>query len=104
VSDEAGDRLRLCADQTVAWFRGHGSAPHSPVILCRSLARHPRWTCTHTAFHPLVMTNSGRWSLAWLSADPYIPMARDDRDGTVRLNSAWALSTAASVSVEYGSD
>ena len=26
VSDEAADHIRLCADQIVAWFRGHGSA------------------------------------------------------------------------------
>jgi hypothetical protein len=54
----------------------------------RSLSPHPRRTWTHAAFRALVMPDSGRCSLAWLSADPYIPVARDDRDGTV--HNVWA--------------
>jgi hypothetical protein len=82
VSDEAADHLRLCVDQTVAGFRG--VAVRSQRSYPRwSLSRHPRWTCTHAAFRALVMPNGGSSSLAWLSADPYIPVARDDRDGTV---------------------
>ena len=34
------------------------------------------------------MPTSGRCSLARLSADPYIPVAGDDRDGTV--HNVWA--------------
>jgi hypothetical protein len=52
-----------------AWQCAHSAVP-APVTV-----RHPRWTCTHAAFRALVMPNSGRCSLAWLSADPYIPVA-----------------------------
>jgi hypothetical protein len=43
----------------------------------------------YAAFRALVMPTSGHNSLAWLSADPYIPVARVDRDDTVH-NDEWA--------------
>jgi hypothetical protein len=67
VSGDAAVHLRLCADQTVAGFRGWQCA-HIAV----ARAGHCRVTRdgrVHiAAFRPLVMPTSGPCSLAWLSA------------------------------------
>jgi hypothetical protein len=73
MSDEAADHPRLCADQTVP----------APVTVASTATdvdtcRVPR--AGHAGQRALC--------LAWLSADPYIPVARDDRDGTV--HNVWA--------------
>ena len=50
----------------------------------------------------LVMPTSGRCSLAWLSADPYIPVARDDCDGTGQTSGRVQESSASRRTIREG--
>jgi len=70
-------RVKTPLSAPPTYWRPPGSVgqPARSGLLGYPRSRHPRLTCTHAAFRALVMPNGGRCSLAWLSADPYIPVA-----------------------------